>query len=263
MDEKAAPARRTERPRVRRGLGRKPEPGTTADRVASMLVDHIRRNRLRAGALLPSEVQTSSDLHVSRGAVREAYRSLSSAGLVEIANGRSPRVGHLSSQSLLRVVQHALWTEQVSAEQILELRGAIEERAAELASVHRTEEDLDDLRRAVATMKSAGTGNKVETYVKADIQCHEVRGRASGNPLFGLVTSALREAMDTSIRASLAGRRSRAELARAINTHAKVVSALERRRPKEARQLMVKHYEEANAAVRRTAIASTRAGRHD
>jgi DNA-binding FadR family transcriptional regulator len=217
-----------------------------------MLVDHIRRNRLRAGAPLPSEVQTSFDLRVSRGAVREAYRSLSSAGLVEIANGRSPRVGHLSNQSLLRVVQHALWTDQASAEQILELRGAIEERAAELASVHRTQADLDSLRRAVALMKAAGT--KVDAYVKADITFHEVLGRATGNPLFGLVASALREAMDASIRASLAGRRSRAEVGRAIDTHAKVVAALERRRPKEARQLMMRHYAEASAAVRRQVV---------
>jgi GntR family transcriptional regulator, transcriptional repressor for pyruvate dehydrogenase complex len=260
MDEKIAQQPRSERPRVRRGLGSKPPQGaTTADRVASMLVDHIRRNRLRAGAPLPSEVQTSSDLRVSRGAVREAYRSLSSAGLVEIANGRSPRVGHLSNQSLLRVVQHALWTDQASAEQILELRGAIEERAAELASVHRTTADLDSLRRCVAMMKAAGS--KVEAYVKADIHFHEILGRATGNPLFGLVSSALREAMGTSIRVSLAGRRSRAELGRAIETHARIVAALERRRPKEARRLMIQHYSEANAAVRRQILASAKARR--
>jgi DNA-binding FadR family transcriptional regulator len=228
--------------------------GTTVDRVASVIVDHIRRHRLRAGAPLPSEVQTSSDLRVSRGAVREAYRSLSSAGLVEIANGRSPRVGHLSNRSLTRVVQHALWTDQATAEQILELRSAIEEHAAELASVHRTSTDIDDLRHAVTTMRAAGS-TRVDAYVKADIRFHEMLGRSTGNPLFGLVTSALREAMDTSIRASIAGRRSRAEFGRAITTHARIVDAIERRRPREARQLMLRHYAEALAAVRRRALA--------
>jgi DNA-binding FadR family transcriptional regulator len=262
MDDKPAQQARPERPRVRRGLGSKPQQGaTTADRVASMLVDHIRRNKLRAGAPLPSEVQTSADLQVSRGAVREAYRSLSSAGLVEIANGRSPRVGHLSNQSLLRVVQHALWTDQASAEQILELRGAIEERAAELASVHRTTADVESLRRSIAMMKAAG--QKVEAYVKADIHFHEVLGRATGNPLFGLVSSALREAMGASIRASLAGRRSRAELSRVIETHSKIVAALERRKPREARQYMSQHYAEASAAVRRQVLAASKLRRAD
>jgi GntR family transcriptional regulator, transcriptional repressor for pyruvate dehydrogenase complex len=165
----------------------------------------------------------------------------------------------LSNQSLLRVVQHALWTDQASAEQILELRGAIEERAAELASVHRTTADLESLRKSVAMMKAAG--NKVEAYVKADINFHEILGRATGNPLFGLVSSALREAMDASIRASLAGRRSRAELGRAIDTHGKIVGALERRRPREARTLMIQHYAEASAAVRRQVLASAKARR--
>ena len=112
--------------------------GTTADRVVSALVDHIRRHRLPAGASLPSELQTSSQLNVSRSVVREAYRSLSSAGLVEIANGRSPRVGQITNRSLIQLLEHALITRQASAAHILELRSAIEEHAAELAARNRT-----------------------------------------------------------------------------------------------------------------------------
>lgn len=236
-----------------RALGARTRPGTIADRVATLLVDHIRRNRLPAGSAMPSEIQTSADLQVSRGVVREAYRSLSSAGLVDIANGRAPRVGQISNRSLLRVVQHALWTHQASAEQILELRQAIEERAAELASTQRTPAQVETLRRAVAGMRAAGM--KVESYVKADLRFHETLGAATGNPLFGLVSSALREAMGASIRTSLAGRRSRAELFRAIDTHEKLVDAIERQRPREARRLMIRHYAEALTAVRRVGEA--------
>ena len=143
--------------------------GTTADRVVSVLVDHIRRHRLPAGASLPSELQTSSQLRVSRSVVREAYRSLSSAGLVEIANGRSPRVGQITNRSLIQLVQHALSTRQASAAQILELRGPIEEYAAELAARHRTAEDVKELRAAVAALRTAVTPVvKTDAYIKAD-----------------------------------------------------------------------------------------------
>lgn len=223
--------------------------GTTADRVAAVLVDYIRRNRLSAGADLPSEIQTSNQLRVSRGVVREAYRSLSSAGVVEIANGRSPRVGLISNRSLLRVMQHALWTDQASAEQIFELRGPIEERAAELAARNRSASDVDALRRAVAAMRAAGPN--ADAYVAADIQFHELMGRASGNPLFALVASALREAMGASIRGSFVRRRSAAEIRRTVDTHDRIVDAVEARRPRKARQLMARHFEEARKPLRR------------
>jgi DNA-binding FadR family transcriptional regulator len=226
--------------------------GTTADRVVSALVDHIRRHRLPAGASLPSELQTSSQLRVSRSVVREAYRSLSSAGLVEIANGRSPRVGQITSRGLIQLVQHALSTRQASAAQILELRGPIEEYAAELAARHRTVEDVQELRTAVAALRAAvAAGVKTDVYIKADLRFHEVIGRATNNPMFSVVVSALRYSMGESIRVSLAGRRSRAELQRVIRTHGRIVDAIEAGRAREARRLMAKHFAEARASVRR------------
>jgi DNA-binding FadR family transcriptional regulator len=226
--------------------------GTTADRVVSVLVDHIRRHRLPAGASLPSELQTSSQLRVSRSVVREAYRSLSSAGLVEIANGRSPRVGQITNRSLIQLVQHALSTRQASAAQILELRGPIEEYAAELAARHRTAEDVKELRAAVAALRTAVTPVvKTDAYIKADLRFHEIIGRATNNPMFSVVVSALRYSMGESIRVSLAGRRSRAELQRVIRTHGRIVDAIESGRAREARRLMAKHFSEARASVRR------------
>lgn len=240
--------------------------GTTADRVVRIIVEHIRKNRLPASTPLPSEIQTSAQLKVSRGAVREAYRSLSHAGLVEIANGRSPRVGLMNNRSLLQFVQHALWTQQASADQILEVRSPIEERAAELAALNRTDADVEDLRKAVAGMKAAG--GKPEPYVRHDIKFHEIVGRASGNPLFRMISSGLREAMGASIRISLAGRQSTTELDRVIATHAKIADAIAARRGKDARRLMERHFKEAATAVQRQAareaeasVATARTGR--
>ena len=111
--------------------------GNLSDRVAHHLMDHIRTNRLSSGSRLPSEVRLSADLKISRGIVREAYRALRSAGILEISNGRSPRVGALRSTSLIHLLQHAMATQQANAEQALDLRAAIEVRAAELAAEDR------------------------------------------------------------------------------------------------------------------------------
>jgi GntR family transcriptional repressor for pyruvate dehydrogenase complex len=219
-----------------------------------MMVNHIRRYRLPAGAVLPSEVQISARLQVSRGSVREAYRSLSSAGIVKIANGSAPRVGVVSNRALTQILQHAVWTRQASAAQVLEMRGPIEERAAELAAMRRTNDDVDALRQAVAAMRAAKS--RREPYVAADIRFHELVGLATGNPLFWLIGSALRAAMSVSIRASLAGRRSSAELGRIIGTHASIVDAIEAGRAADARQLMRRHYDEAADSIRRQELPS-------
>ncbi len=225
-------------------------PETTADRVARVLVEHIRRNRLPAGAELPSEVRTSADLRVSRSIIREAYRSLSSAGIVDVANGRLPRVGRISHRALTQILQHALWTDQASATDILELRGSIEERAVELAAKRRTARDVTDLRRAVDLMRSAG--RQAERYVRGDLSFHETIARAAGNPLFALVCKALRESIGMSMRVSLRGRRSRRELGqRRRDAHDAIATAIENGKGAQARKLMVLHFDDARAAVLR------------
>src|SRR4029079_1273074 len=118
-----------------------------SDRVAHYLMDHIRTNHLASGERLPSEVRLSADLKISRGIVREAYRALGSGGILEISNGRSPRVGALRSTSFVHLLQHALATQQASTEQALDLRAAIEVRSAELAAEKRSADDIEALTR--------------------------------------------------------------------------------------------------------------------
>lgn len=239
-------------------LGPATEDTTIVDRVATALIAHVRNGHLQAGAPLPSEVKASASLGVSRGVVREAYRSLAAAGIAEIANGRSPRVSHVTNRSLIQLMQHAVSTDQATARQILELRSSIEERAVQLAVAHRTDEDVVALRDAVEQMRAAGRA-KPDSYLDADLRFHEVIGHATGNPLFALLATALREATAVSMRVSLKGR-SRAELNRVIHTHALIVDAIEAARAGDARRLMVRHFAEALASVERDkpARAATR-----
>jgi DNA-binding FadR family transcriptional regulator len=223
--------------------------GTTAERVAQALVDHIRRNRLRAGAELPSELRTSQDLRVSRGIIREAYRSLSSAGIIHITNGRSPRVGHVTHHALTSILQHALWTDQASLVDLLEIRAAIEECAAGLAAVRRSSHDVSDLRRAVAEMRSAGA--HAERYVRADLAFHDAIARAAGNPLFGVMGTALREAVSVSMYVSIRSRRSRRERNQIIVTHEELTDAVAAGRAEEARRIMVQHFTDAHILIKR------------
>jgi DNA-binding FadR family transcriptional regulator len=226
---------------------RRPARGNLSDRVARYLVDHIRKKRLSSGAEIPSEIRLSAELQVSRGIVREAYRALETAGVLEIANGRSPRVGRLSNQTFAQFLQHALSTAQASPEHVFDLRSSIEIRAAELAAENRTNADAEALHAHAAAMRASW--RRRERFVDADMQFHEVLGRATRNPLFALLASALREALELTIRAGFDSRHSREELLRVAEIHGELAAAIAAKEPARARRLMTVHFEEAREYV--------------
>lgn len=218
-----------------------------SERVTHHLMEHIRTNGLSSGERLPSEVSLAADLKVSRGIVREAYRALSSAGILEISNGRAPRVGALRSVSLAPVLQHALATRQATPEQALDLRSAIEVRAAELAAEKRGDGDIDVLAAAVRGMKVAR--RDIDAFVQHDVSFHERLGAATGNPLFALIASALREAMASSVRAGMESRRTMQQVVRVVETHQELLDAIVAGDPARAGVTMVRHFDEAKRAL--------------
>ena len=216
--------------------------------VAQYVVKYIHGKRLQSGDILPSEIQVSAKLKISRGIVREAFRALRTSGIVEAANGRSPRVGALKNTAFSQLIRHALSTRQVSPEQVLDLRTSIEVRAAELAATHRDSGHIKTLRLAVAGMRR--TLRNPDRFVPHDIRFHETIGQATGNPLFALLAGPLRECLGVSIRAGLESRTTQAQLNRIVDTHAAIVDAIEAQRATKAADLMTVHFEEAKDALR-------------
>jgi GntR family transcriptional regulator, transcriptional repressor for pyruvate dehydrogenase complex len=224
--------------------------GTTSlvGRVTDCIFAHIRERHLKSGDKLPSELRISADLKISRGIVREAFRSLSAAGIIEVGAGRSPRVGALNSVFLTHLMLHALSTRQVSPEQVLDLRGSVEVHAAELAAQRRSDQDTKQLRGAVAGMKKSL--RDPHKFVLHDIRFHQIVNGATGNPLFPIIGGAMRECMEKSILAGLESRTARGQLVQIVETHSAIVDAIEAGNSAHAGQLMRVHFDEAKNALR-------------
>lgn len=234
------------------------EPSTLSDRVVQHIIEYIRERELQSGDRMPSEMQICAELKISRGIVREAYRSLSAAGILEVGAGRSPRVGALNNALLTHVLRHALSTRQVSPEQVLDVRCSIEVRAAELAAEMCTEKDVAELRTAVSGMSQALKKNP-DRWVQNDIRFHQIISGATGNPLFKFLVSTLRDCMESSIRAGLESRTTRAQLVRIVGTHSALVDAIESRQATRAGYIMRVHFDEAKDALRFVANRGKRA----
>ena len=227
-----------------------------AERVTEYMVKHIHDNDLKPGDRVPSEVQLSGELGISRGVVRQAYHSLRKAGILEIAMGRSPRVGEVSHAAFTPLFVHALSTEQASVEDVLELRFAVETRAVELAAAHRNSGHIEALKRAVDGMRK--NVNELDRFARIDVRFHQVIGNATGNPLFEIFMQALRGSYESSIRTGLRSRSTLAQIEKIVDTHQAIVDAIETQQPSRARKLMARHFDEARTALQIASKAARR-----
>lgn len=200
------------------------EKPTLSAQVARHLLDLVNRNGLRPGDRVPSEVQIGKDLQVSRGSVREAYRTLAALGILEIESGRRPRLRPIDPKALAQVFDYALNTAQVDVAHVIETRRAIELQTAQLAARYASEAQRRALRELVAQMRSAGDDHA--RRVASDMAIHELIAEASGNPLNSLLLTALRTPVEASSRIHFADSRSNSEIIRVIDAHEAVVESI-------------------------------------
>lgn len=197
---------------------------TLSAQVARHLLALVERERLRPGDTVPSEVQIGLDLKISRGSVREAYRSLAALGILEIEGGRRPRLRAIDPHVLAQVFDYALNTAQVSIAHVIETRRAIELQTAQLAARYATPAQRQQLRELVLQMRTAG--NDHARRIASDAAIHNVIAEASGNPLNSILLAALRTPLEASASIHLAHTRSESEITRVIDAHEAVVDRI-------------------------------------
>ena len=111
-------------------------PGSrTLVRVAIDAVNqHIRDEGLRVGDTLPGEGFFAERLGVSRAVMREAYGALAALRLIDVGNGRKPRVGALDGSVIATSLDHAISTAQIRVGDVWDVRRTIELRTAALGA---------------------------------------------------------------------------------------------------------------------------------
>jgi GntR family transcriptional repressor for pyruvate dehydrogenase complex len=196
---------------------------TLSAQVARHLLDLVAKEGLRPGDFVPSEVQICKTLQVSRGSVREAYRTLAALGILEIESGRRPRLQSMSAAVLAQVFGYALSTAQLNPTHVIETRRAIEVQGAQLAARNVTDAQRITLKGLVAQMRSALGDRDHARRVTADMAIHTTLAEASRNPLNPLLLAALRAPLEQVMAIDLGTRRSESELARIVDAHDVIV----------------------------------------
>ncbi|WP_419737289.1 FadR/GntR family transcriptional regulator [Pseudomonas sp. COR18] len=200
------------------------------------------------GDALPSQRDLAQRLGVSRASLREALSSLSALGVISVQPGKGVFVqaqGQAPSGSGLAWPFAA----QASAEDIFQLRYALEGFAAGLAAVTLTADELDILQDNVDAMRAELLAGDFEAAARLDFDFHRRILLASGNQAMVGILSATAELFLESQKLPFI----RAE--RAMETwqeHRKILRALARHAAGPAQKAMQEHVR--NAALR-TGIA--------
>ena len=121
---------------------------TGSERARSTLAylrRHITTGAWPVGSRIPFEPELAEQIGVGRSTVREAVRSLASIGMLETLPGRGTFVRSAAPTSTLLNE----FLNDFTLEEILSYRRALEIEAAQQASLHRTDEDLQALEQAM------------------------------------------------------------------------------------------------------------------
>jgi DNA-binding FadR family transcriptional regulator len=166
--------------------------------IAEHLGVSILSGKITPGEVLPTEARLGASLHVSRTAVREAIKVLTSKGLVEVRRKTGTRVRPKKDWNALDpdVVawQFSGGSLPAAIMDLLELREIIEPMCARMAAERATTEEVAEIEKALVEMeRSVG---KTTASVEADLSFHLAILEATHNSLmrpFGaLIQAALR-----------------------------------------------------------------------
>ncbi len=159
-----------------------------SEQIAERILKMIENGELRVGERLPSEPEFARQLGISRGILREGLAQLKAQGVIS----RKPKDGTYILPLEKRQPEMAETTQRMikasSFRNIMEMRDAIEQKAASLAVERATDEELEELREIVLKSEEHSGEDDLDYFF------HYRLVELSGNSIFmGIVNSYFEE----------------------------------------------------------------------
>lgn len=231
--------------------------GTLVRQAMQAVTTHIRTRALRVGDTLPGEGHFAAELGVSRAVMREAFGALAALNLIEVANGRRPRVAALDGSVMATSLDHALSTAQVSVPQVWEVRRTLELRTAYLAAQNRTPAEAARLVEIAEAM--ARDADHLPVMTAHDIAFHQTIARASRNELFNQIVAAFGPMMEVAVPTAWRTRVAIDHRRVMLDRHQDVARAIAAGDPDAAQAAMEAHFDASIGDI----LASTAPGDAD
>jgi GntR family transcriptional repressor for pyruvate dehydrogenase complex len=220
-----------------------------ATEIARHILDYLLAGHIEPGKRIPSERHLAETLRVGRSVVREALRSLTLLGLIEVRPGDGTYLRRAESELLPQAVEWGLLLGERRVVDLIEARHHLEVLVAGLAAERRTDEDLAMLRSYLEQMAEA---SDTHTFVTADLAFHMRVAEAAANLSLLQIMASIRSLLEVWITRV---RSAEIDNTRSVNEHVAVLRALEAAEPTAARAAMEAHMQSATRRLQRTVEA--------
>lgn len=169
--------------------------GSISEIIMQRITDALICGELKPGDKIPTEVEFSERLGVSRNAVREAIKVLVAFGVLEIRRSEGTFVVKEYNDKLLNPLLYGLILSEHSMEELLEVKIAIANSELYLAILNSSDEEIKRLREYGLEFKKIMNDTSADTEEKyqASKRFNEYLGEISHNRMLYQLDSIIRK----------------------------------------------------------------------
>ncbi len=159
---------------------------SAVDRVLKVFKEALITGKLVPGERLPSEIELSRHLSISRGSIREAMKILAAFGIVEIRRGDGTYIAQSDHKVIFDPLLFSLILSNAKVRELVELRELMEFAIVKLVIENAGDEELNYVEEMITQMEDL-----IENYgqigivelVQSDLDFHRALGKATKNRL--------------------------------------------------------------------------------
>lgn len=208
----------------------------------------IRSGQLGPGEPIPSQRALARQLGVSRAALREALSILDTLGMVRIEAARGMFVTDEGEPGATAAAPIHSWrfAARYSPQEVYQFRQIAEPQAASLAAMHRTEDEVQELRLNLETFRAATRETDLVQSSQLDFEFHRQIMQMSRNRMLVDLHRTYHQVLEESQRLPFS-RRDR--VWEPVLEHDRIVQAIARHDPEGAAYYMRTHIHRAAERV--------------
>jgi GntR family transcriptional repressor for pyruvate dehydrogenase complex len=207
---------------------------SAVDRVLNVFKEALITGKLVPGDRLPSEIELSQSLSISRGSIREAMKILAAFGIVEIRRGDGTYIAKSDHKVIFDPLLFSLILSNANVKELVELRELMEFAIVKLIIDNAGEAELHSIERTIVQMEE-----RIERYgeigvdelVQSDLDFHRALGDAAQNRLVEKIYDFVMDFFAPSIRITHENERGGRK---ALFHHQKIYATLKSRNVEEA-----------------------------
>lgn len=216
--------------------------GKISELIIQQIKNAIIEGKMKVGDRLPSERELVKSFQASRISVREALKSLETAGLLVIKPGSGVFVTGVSSRPISESFSSILRIQKTSIYELTDARMVFEPNIARLASEKVSPEDLLRLEKNIEEASEIVKSNSPATA--ENIEFHSLIADTTHNPVISLAMRAmfniwLEWCLEFESNMKI---KQRIKISRdSIDYHKKILKAFQEKKSQEVYELMLKH----------------------